>query len=535
MTKNATIAPLALIIVALPACSASEPEEPTPIELPCNPSQSEPYADGIPYLGIHADAGNSDVIRCRTGSAFTPVWHALGGLGVMQPNTFSRDGATTYVTTTNPDPSGCRLHAVDTASGTPRWCASYPGSIARSAVEVDSSGDLYFTVGDALVSVDAQGVERWRTSFATSEGSDAPWGLHFTPQGHVATVTSSGTAYLIDRADGGVLSSFSIPEHYSFVAPASFSSDVDVALLMPAAVQNNIKTVWGEPDAEEDGPGFGSFLGAGDFVDNTLAVSSRGDLYVIGGGPDDQTGALVQIRVSGSPQAPELVAGWYAPTHKGSATSPSISPGDRYVMISDGVSPDNTLKPDSIDARVKVFDVEACDGNVDEDPDDARCAVAYEERLERAAVPGSPAIDETGTVYFYEFGLSWSWSADERDVVAFGPDGVEWSTALPDDLDWTSVVTVTDNHIVGSATQVEPSDESLASLVFPQTSRDKLVLLDRQSGARRFSAPIPDDSAATVTVGPDGALYVGMLGLISILSVGETPTLGLMRFSPTQP
>ena len=121
------------------------PAVPT-IEVACTPSQQQPYADGIPYLGIHADAGNSDVVRCKTGSAFTPVWHSLTGLGAMQPNTFSRDGKTTYVTTTNPDPDGCRLHAIDTASGAVQWCANYPGSIARSAVEVDSDGHLYLTV-----------------------------------------------------------------------------------------------------------------------------------------------------------------------------------------------------------------------------------------------------------------------------------------------------------------------------------------------------------------------------------------------------
>ena len=111
---------------------------------------------------------------------------------------------------------------------------------------------------------------------------------------------------------------------------------------------------------------------------------------------------------------------------------------------------------------------------------------------------------------------------------------MEWSVALPDNLDWTSVVTVSDNHIIGTATTVQASSKSLPSIVFPETSGDKLVMLDRNTGKLVFSTPIPDDSAATVTVGPDGALYVGMLGLISILSVGETPTLGLMRLSPTE-
>ena len=39
-----------------------------------------------------------------------------------------------------------------------------------------------------------------------------------------------------------------------------------------------------------NGPSFANFLGSGDFVDNFLAVSAAGDLYVIGGGPSEEQG-----------------------------------------------------------------------------------------------------------------------------------------------------------------------------------------------------------------------------------------------------
>ena len=39
-------------------------------------------------------------------------------------------------------------------------------------------------------------------------------------------------------------------------------------------------------------------------------------------------------------------------------------------------------------------------------------------------------------------------------------------------------------------------------------------------------------SVVTVTIGPDGSLYIGMLGLLSILSVDQDPVLGLVRFEP---
>jgi len=527
---------LSLLGALLLGCSADPASlvSPEPIDIPCAPTQTSPYASGIPYLGIHADAGNSDVVRCRTGAAFTPVWHALQGLGLTQPNTFSPDGQTTYATTTHPAPDGCRLHAVDVDSGQVRWCRSYAGSIARSAVEVDADGALYFTVGASMISTDAEGTERWRTDFEGKQGqSDAPWGLHFTPQGHVATVTSSGIVYLISRDDGRALASLSIADVYGFVPPATLGDGIDVTSLMPDEVQANIEAVWGVDPAAEDGPSFASFLGTGAFVDNTLAVASDSSLYIIGGGPDESTGALVQLRVEGTADAPTLAPGWYSPTHFGSATSPSISPGDRYVMISDGASGQNALEPDGIDARVKVMDIVACDANQDSDADPNRCGVAYEQRLERGAVPGSPAIDGDGTVVFYEFGMAFDWAADARDLVSFGPDGLHWEVTLSDDRDWMSVITVSDNHLIGTATAVEGAGVSLGGLQYPIRSHDTLVVLDRDDGSEVFSAPIADDSAATVTIGPNGELYVGMLGLISILSLQEQPTLGLMRFSAT--
>ena len=516
---------LAVSLSVLVACSTDDDE---PVGPACAPSRLAPYAEGSPYLGIHADPGNSDVVDCETQDAYSSGWHALKGLGVMQPNTFSPDGKVTYATSTNPQEDGCRLHAVDVESGAVLWCRSYPPSIARSAVEVDAEGHLYFTVEASVVSTLADGQERWRVDFTTDDGTaDAPWGVHFTPDQHVATVTTSGVVYLVDRADGRVVADLSISAAFGFPL-ASRAPRLDTTVLLPEEVQANIRTVWGEGS----GPGFASFLGTDGFVDNTLGVSSRGRIYVmvggIDGGEDGEVGALVQIHDEDGTLRP----GWSMQTHRGSATSPSISPGDRYVMVSDGASAENLLNADGVDARVKVADIDACDANTDADPEPGRCAVAYEERLQRGAVPGSPAIDRDGTVVFYEFGLDFAAEPTDRDLVAFGPDGILWEAALPDALDWTSVITVTRNHLIGTATRVTPSDRALGAVTFPRVSEDRLVVLDRKGGALVFSAPVPDDSAATVTIGPEGELYVGMLGLVSVLSTAESPTLGLMRFSP---
>jgi len=518
-------------IILLAAC-AEHPQDET-IDLVCQPDRELPYADGASYLGIHGDASNSDEIACASGSAYQQTWHALEGLGLPQPNTFSPDGLTTYVTSTNSDPQGCRVHALDTETGVVQWCRNFPPTISYGSVEVDEEGYLYFTVEDQVVSLNPDGSDRWATSIGEAGQQELAWGLHFHPEGPIATVSQSGTVVLLNREAGEILSTLSIPEVYGFVAPASLDLDLDLSLLLPNAVNADIESVWGVPQEGEADASFNTFLGAGGFVDNTVGISSTGDIFVIGGGPDEDHGALVQIRVDWSDQSPTLTAGWYTPTNAGSATSPSITKDGRYVTISDGSSSDTFFNPEDVDAKVKVMDIDACDANTDADPDATVCEVLYVENVERWPLIGAPATLEDGTVIFWELGLDFAADQSARDVVAMNEGGVIWEASLPDDMDWTSVITVTENHVIGTGTAVTPSTETLLNLSLPQTTTNALLILDRQTGDLVFSAPIPDDAAGTVSIGPRGELYVGMLGIFSILSTEKRPTLGLIRFSPT--
>ncbi len=499
----------------------------------CTPEHDSPYPHGIPYLGIHGDARNSDMIDCDTAGNWRRGWHALRGLGMTQPNTFSPDGEVTYVTTTNVDPQGCRLFALDTNTGQYLWCRPYHTSIERSSVEVDEDGHLYFTVSEAVISLTAMGEERWRADLTNVQGEAAGgWGVHFTPQGHVATVTSSGRVYLLDRLTGDPLSTLDIGSQWGFVSPETFGIDLDPSSLLPEEVQADIRSVWGDPSDAEQSEGFGALLGSGKFVDNTVAVSSRGDVYVISGGPSPQEGAVVQVKVTGSADEPVLGRGWFAVTDQGSATTPSISLGDRYLVISDGAHPSTFFNPSDAYGEIKVYDIERCDANQDSDLDPERCGVAWSHPLERSPMVGAPAISAEGTVIYWEMGLAFDAPPTAADVVAVNETGVLWQTALPDDMDWSSVVTVTRNHVIGSASRVTPSEQGLPGFRLPHETVDRIVVLDRFSGELVWHHDLPDDSAATVTVGPDGSLYVPMLGIFSILAINERPTLGLMKFIP---
>jgi len=347
----------------------------------------------------------------------------------------------------------------------------------------------------------------------------------------VAVVTTPGVVHLLDRGEGSSLASLDIPALWGFVPPESLG--LSIADYAPDEVVEDIESVFGTESEEFVNAFFGA---GGGFSDNTVAVSPRGELYVVGGGPDEETGALVQIRIGGSADSPTLQPGWYVPLTGGSACTPSVTSDGSLVAVGDGAAPGAMLDPASAEATVKVVDIDACDANTDGDDSEFVCDPRYSIDLERGPLAGSPALADDGTVYVWETTTNLAaFGADAADLRAVGPEGTLWEVVLDDDLTWTSVITVTDNHIVGTASRVTLSDVEVAGLYFPGSAESVAISLDRQTGAVVWTDPVTDDASATVTIGHEGSLYVGMLGLLTILSVDQDPVLGLVRFAPTPP
>lgn len=521
----------------LASCGGETPSPaPAPfISVPCTPEQASPYPDGLPYVGIHANAANDDVIACSTAENFRQDWHALQGHAVMQPSTMSPDAQTVYATATSPVADGCTLYALDAENGSELWCRSLPFDVVASSVEVDENGLLFVSAGGKAWSFDADGNEQWSTPLwpdgpaPTDEelAGHTGYGLHFTQDGLIALVTAVGRVVLLERGSGTIVDAMDLPSTFGLVPPPeSLLTGFDLVPLMPDEVIADVESIFGDRAAEA----LGSFFGSGsNFSDNTIAISPRGELYVIGGGPTEDTGALVQILVE---DGPTLAAGWYTETRPGSAATPSVSPDGRWVAASDGTATRSLLDPEQADATVFAIDIDACDANTDADPDPLRCSVAWEHALERGAMPGAPALLPDGSVWFYELGFSLDSDPTARDMVQVGSEGVRVQSVLPDELEWNSVLTVTDNHIIGTASVITPSDTNLAGLVLPVRTDDELLVLSREDATVQFRAPISDDSAATVSLGPDGSLYAGLLGLTTMLAIEQRPTLGLIRFRP---
>ena len=525
---------LITVAIALQGCAGDADDgSPEPSPAPCQSSQPWPYPPGIPYAGIHAGPRNDDYVDCDTATAFSLTWHALHGKGLIQPNTFSPDGATVYATTTSAEAEGCRLHALDAATGALRWCRPGHPSLAAGSVLVDEDGHLYVAEEATILSLTPSGDVRWRAT-VPYEGQTGLLsgliGLHFSRGGHVLTVDGRGVIHAVSRAEGRVVGSLSIPDAFGFEDLSEVGTSIPLLNLFPQAIRDDFVRTMGS--AAEANLFLSGFLGfGGEFSDNTITVGPDGSLYVVGGGPTPSNGALVQVRTSETPEAVVMTPGWYVATVGGSAATPSISGDGQFIVISDGAAADNFLNP--LPAHAILIDVRACDRNEDGDPAPSICDPIYLLPLERGAMAGSPAILSGGEVIFWELGSDLGESEPgSRDVAGFGPEGLRWELSLPEGFDWTSIITVSRTHFWGTMSRITPSSRSVLRFRIPQAVEHALVVVDRSTREVVFTHPIPDDSAATVTIGPDGALYVGMLGLVSHFALDQRPTLGLLRFSP---
>ena len=91
---------------------ANNPDAAEALVVRCETEQAFPYPSTSPYVGVHGGPGNNDSVPCDTSAGYERSWHALEGFAIAQPNTFSPDGLTTYVTTSQPNPSDCNLQNI---------------------------------------------------------------------------------------------------------------------------------------------------------------------------------------------------------------------------------------------------------------------------------------------------------------------------------------------------------------------------------------------------------------------------------------
>ncbi len=453
-------------------------------------TQPWPYAQ-VPYAGIHGNAANNNVVGCRTAAAYVPGWHALPLSGVVQPNTFSPDGLLTYVTTmSSPGHRGCTLFALDTQSGRVRWCRVLRPASVGSAVEVDETGRLFVTNGAAVLSFSALGRRLWQQRL-----DGIAVGVHFTPQGQVATVSGAGTVSLLDRETGAVVAALHIPTAF------------------------DLPTTWaGTPGA--------GFFGAGvGFTNNSIAITSGGMVYVSGRGRDAKQGAVVALRILEGPPL-HLEPAWLGDLVGLSATSPAVSANGAWVAVGDGIG--------TAEAGIALFADSSCAFDAAATGQAfGHCAPQVHYSWPGEPILGSPVVEPDGTVFFWERGLR---QAAMHHVMRLEPSGRTMQVALPHGLAWNSAMTASDNHLLGSASRMVQGPLGGITRL-----EHFLVAVEKATGQLAWQYPLAADSAASVSIGPDGALYVGFLaplatfGFVSNPLSNPPPVFGLMQWRPAGP
>lgn len=150
------------------------------------------YAPG--WSAVHADAANSDYHPFEGPADVTLAWSRRFD-GTINLGATSDGRGRLYVTTGG---SGCRLHALDRATGRTIWCSGIPGRLAvASAPLVDRQGHLYLADDRAMRSFDRDGKLRW-----TRPIIGVPLSAQFTPAGDLLFITHVGVIYLLDRETG---------------------------------------------------------------------------------------------------------------------------------------------------------------------------------------------------------------------------------------------------------------------------------------------------------------------------------------------
>ena len=518
--------PLLPVLFVLMLVATGCLDGPVPESAPrCATPHGGAYPATTSYAGIHGGPRNDDFVDCEAPADWRPAWQALQGRVIAQPNTFSPDGVLLYVTTSQPQPDACTVFALAADSGATEWCLPLTGAIT-SSVEVDRDGNLYVGSDSAIVSLRPDGSERWRVELpqpADLANPNGAIGLHFDPEGRLVTLTDLGVLMLLDRADGALLASLDLPAATGFVPPASLAGgNLNISSLVPAEVIEDFEAM--------NGNDFDllSFIGSGgQFSDNTVAIAPDGAILVTGGGPTPSEGALLRVELRSG--ALEVV--WYAPFRKGSAASPSVSADGRWVRISDGNAPGAVFGLERPAASALLFDMKACGENTDGNTAPEQCAAAIEVPLSAPALGAAPVFNDAEH-YLWEVNFADLYQTEVPDVSAWDGETQRWATHLPDGAVWSSVLTLTRDRVIGTMTTLTPSTRRILSVVLPATAESEVVALDRATGELVFRAPVTDDATSTVTVGPDGALYVNQLGLLHAFAVDTRVVGGIVKFAP---
>lgn len=143
----------------------------------------------------HADSANSDYADVRGAENLTLAWSREFPGGMINLGATADGRGRVYVTTSAP---GCRLYALDRATGETVWCAQDLDRMAVSSSPLlDREGRIFLADGAAMRAYDHAGKLLWKTAIV-----GAPLSAQFTPAGNLLFITHIGRIYVLRRDDG---------------------------------------------------------------------------------------------------------------------------------------------------------------------------------------------------------------------------------------------------------------------------------------------------------------------------------------------
>lgn len=163
------------------ACAGPQPASPASV-----------YGPG--WSAAHADSGNTDYSPIAGARDLTLAW-TREFAGMINLGATSDGKGRLYITTTAP---GCRLYALDRATGETIWCSDKLDRMAvSSSALLDRDGRVFLADSTAMRAFGRKGEILWETPIV-----GAPLSAQFTPAGNLFFITHIGRIYLLRRDTG---------------------------------------------------------------------------------------------------------------------------------------------------------------------------------------------------------------------------------------------------------------------------------------------------------------------------------------------
>jgi outer membrane protein assembly factor BamB len=411
----------------------------------------------------HRDGANRSWIETDGPAELEPAWSLAPDTPIGTYVAVWRDRVYTHSYNADDKPvgpnAGCRLWALDPASGRVLWCRRAVGAVLTS-LAVDRHGNVYVSDSERLMAFAPDGSPLWQVDVEAPTSS-----VMLYPHDRLLVVDYRGHVNLYRARDGA-------RDAEPFRLPAAPYPTGELARrVSPGLVSTGVAATF-VPEM------IAQFFGYGYVVKDVPAIDDRGDIYVAANDETGAAGKLWALALDRDAAPARWQVRCAAAIGPGSDTSPSLSHDEATAYVADG------------DGR--LFAVSTSD-----------CGLRWSLDIGGKSAT-SPAVAPDGTIYMLanrkliavrdrgnEAQLSWT--ADAASIAAeFGlPGGVFDSVAL----------------IAGRYLYVT------ASLGHPQRGfhlpvRHCIVVLDRKTGVVISTSELGEESDSTISMDARGWLFV---------------------------